>query len=92
VLSSLPWQYVCIWFKNRGYAVTDVNIYPPVIHSVIYRQRQSKRGMTLRKRLKSRGVFPNDESIVKLLYVVRHSVTRRWPRAMRNGKQHCISL
>lgn len=41
---------------------------------------------TLRKRLKTRGVFPNDESIVKLLYVALQNIAKQWARPMRDWK------
>jgi putative transposase len=37
--------------------------------------------MQLRKALKTRGHFPNDEAALKLLYLVLRNITRRWQRA-----------
>jgi transposase-like protein len=36
--------------------------------------------MQLRKALKTRGHFPNDEAALKLLYLVLRNITRRWQR------------
>ena len=41
---------------------------------------------TLWKRLKTRGVFPNDESIVKMLYLALHNVAQKWTRPIRDWK------
>jgi putative transposase len=42
--------------------------------------------MQLRKALKTRGHFPNDEAALKLLYLVLRNVTRRWSLAARDWK------
>ena len=41
---------------------------------------------TLRQRLKTRGVFPNDEAIVKRLSVALHNIAKRWTRPIRDWK------
>ena len=41
---------------------------------------------TLRKRLKTRGVFPNDESIVKVLYLALQGIAKRWTQPIRDWK------
>jgi putative transposase len=43
--------------------------------------------MQLRKALKTRGHFPNDEAALKLLYLVLRNITRRWQRAPRDWKE-----
>ncbi len=42
--------------------------------------------MQLRKALKTRGHFPNDEAALKLLYLVLRNITTRWRRAPRDWK------
>jgi putative transposase len=42
--------------------------------------------MQLRKALKTRGHFPNDEAALKLMYLVLRNITRRWRRAPREWK------
>jgi transposase-like protein len=32
------------------------------------------------------GVFPNDESVVKVLYLALHNVTKKWTRLIRDRK------
>ena len=61
--------------------------YPPAIRRVIYTTNAIESlNYTLRKRLKTRGVFPNDESIVKVLYLALQQVAKRWTRPIRDWK------
>jgi putative transposase len=61
--------------------------YPPAIRRVIYTTNAIESlNYTLRKRLKTRGVFPNDESIVKVLYLALHNVAKKWTRPIRDWK------
>jgi putative transposase len=61
--------------------------YPAEIRRVIYTTNAIESlNYTLRKRLKTRGVFPNDESIVKVLYLALHNVAKKWTRPIRDWK------
>jgi len=61
--------------------------YPPAIRRVIYTTNAIESlNYTLRKRLKTRGVFPNDESIVKVLYLALQNVAKKWTRPVRDWK------
>jgi len=61
--------------------------YPPSIRRVIYTTNAIESlNYTLRKRLKTRGVFPNDESIVKVLYLALQNVAKKWTRPIRDWK------
>ena len=61
--------------------------YPPAIRRVIYTTNAIESlNYTLRKRLKTRGVFPNDESIVKVLYLALQHVAKKWTRPIRDWK------
>lgn len=61
--------------------------YVPAIWRVIYTATAIESlNCTLRKRLKTRGVFPNDESIVRVLYLALQSVAKRWTRSIRGWK------
>ena len=61
--------------------------YPPAIRRVMYTTNAIESlNYTLRQRLKTRGVFPNDESIVKLLYVALQNIAKRWTRPIRDWK------
>jgi putative transposase len=61
--------------------------YPPAIRRVIYTTNAIESlNYTLRKRLKTRGVFPNDESVVKVLYLALQNVAKKWTRPIRDWK------
>jgi transposase-like protein len=61
--------------------------YPPAIRRVVYTTNAIESlNYTLRKRLKTRGVFPNDESVVKVLYLALQNVAKKWTRPIRDWK------
>ena len=61
--------------------------YPPAIRRVIYTTNAIESlNYSLRKRLKTRGVFPNDESLVKVLYLALQHVAKKWTRPIRDWK------
>ena len=41
---------------------------------------------TLRRVLKNRGAFPNDDSILKILYLAINRVAKKWTMPIRNWK------
>ena len=41
---------------------------------------------TLRKLLKTRGALPNDDSIVKILYLAINRVAKKWTMPIRDWK------
>jgi transposase-like protein len=61
--------------------------YPPAIRRVIYTPNACESlNSTLRKRLKTRGVFPNDEAISKVLDLALQNVAKKWTRPIRDWK------
>jgi putative transposase len=61
--------------------------YPPAIRRVVYTTNAIESlNYTLRKRLKTRGIFPNDESIMKVLYLALQNVAKKWTRPIRDWK------
>src|ERR671939_274149 len=61
--------------------------YPPAIRRVIYTTNAIESvNYSLRKRLKTRGVFPNDEAIVKLLYMGLQHVAKKWTQPIPEWK------
>jgi putative transposase len=61
--------------------------YPPAIRRVMYTTNTIESlNYSLRKRLKTRGAFPNDASIMKLLYLALQHVAKRWTRPIRDWK------
>jgi len=61
--------------------------YPPDIRKVIYTTNTIESlNMSLRKVTKTRGSFPNDEAMFKLLYLALNNITKRWTRPIQNWK------
>jgi transposase-like protein len=61
--------------------------YPPAIRRVIYTTNAIESlNYSLRKVLKGRGAFPNDESIVKLLYMGLQHVAKKWTQPIPEWK------
>ena len=61
--------------------------YPPEIRRVIYTTNAIESlNFTLRKRLKTRGAFPNDEAIIKVVYLALQQIAKRWTRPIRDWK------
>lgn len=61
--------------------------YPPEIRKVIYTTNAIESlNYSLRKVLKNRGAFPNDESITKLLYLAIRNIAKRWTMPIHNWK------
>jgi len=62
--------------------------YPLPIRRILYTTNAIESlHMQLRKALKTRGHFPNDEAATKLIYLVLRNVTARWQRGPRDWKQ-----
>jgi hypothetical protein len=61
--------------------------FPPEIRRVIYTTNAIESlNYSMRKVLKNRGAFPNDESILKLLYLGLNRVAKRWTMQIWNRK------
>jgi transposase-like protein len=61
--------------------------YPPEIRKVIYTTNAIESlNYSLRKVLKNRGAFPNDESIMKLLYLAIQKISKKWTMPIRDWK------
>jgi len=62
--------------------------YPAEIRKVIYTTNAIESlNMSLKKVIKSRGSFPNDDSVFKLLYLALRNATRKWSMPIRNWKR-----
>jgi len=66
--------------KRRNWArVTPFFNYPPEIRKLIYTTNMIESyNRQLRKVTKGKAVFPNDESLLKMLYLVTQDVMLRW--------------
>jgi transposase-like protein len=61
--------------------------YSPEIRKVIYTTNAIESlNYTLRRVLKNRGAFPNDDSILKILYLAINRVAKKWTMPIRNWK------
>ena len=59
----------------------------PAIRKVIYTTNAIESlNYSLRKVLKNRGAFPNDESIQKILYLALQNASKKWNRPIRDWK------
>lgn len=61
--------------------------FPPEIRKVIYTTNAIESlNMTLRKVTKTRGSFPNDEALMKLLYLALRNIAKKWTMPVHNWK------
>ena len=62
--------------------------FPPEIRRVIYTTNALESvNARLRKILKARGQFPNDEAATKLIWLVLRNITKKWERAAPTWRQ-----
>jgi putative transposase len=74
------------WRKNWE-RITPLFSYPPDIRRAIYTTNAIESvNMSLRKVTKNRGSFPNDESMLKLLYLALRNISKKWTMPIRNWK------
>ena len=70
-----------LWRRHWS-RVEPVFQYPPAIRRLLYTTNAIESlNMQLRKSLKTRGHFPNDEAALKLLYLALRNVMQKWRRA-----------
>ena len=61
--------------------------YPPAIRKVVYTTNAIESlNYSLRKIVKGRGAFPNDEAVRKLLYLGLREAAKKWKRPIRDWK------
>ena len=74
------------WRRNWE-RLTPLFSYPPDIRKAIYTTNAIESvNMSLRKVTKNRGSFPNDESMIKLLYLALQNIEKKWTMPIRNWK------
>jgi transposase-like protein len=67
--------------------LTPLFSYPPAIRKAIYTTNAIESvNMSLRKVTKNRGSFPNDEPMIKLLYLALQNIEKKWTMPIRNWK------
>ena len=74
------------WRRNWEH-LTPFFAYSPEIRKVIYTTNAIESlNMLLRKVTKNRGSFPNDDSMLKLLYLALNNIARKWTMPIRDWK------
>ena len=72
----VDWQRLTVFFD-----------YSPEIRKVIYTTNAIESlNYSLRKLLKTRGAFPNDEAIIKIIYLAIHRVAKKWTMPIRDWR------
>ena len=80
------------WRRNWGEIATFFK-YPPEIRKLIYTTNMIESyNRQLRKVTKGKAVFPNDESLLKMLYLVTQDVILRWTGRIHNWGQVLLQL
>ena len=65
--------------QRHGDQLTPFFAFPPAIRRIIYTTNAVESlHMSLRKIIKTRGSFPNEEAALKLLYLALRNVTKKW--------------
>jgi len=74
------------WRRNWE-RLTPLFSYPPEIRKAIYTTNAIESvNMSLRKVTKNRGSFPNDDSMLKLLYLALRNISKKWTMPIHNWK------
>ena len=74
------------WRRNWA-RITPFFDYPPEIRKVIYTTNAIESiNMSLRKIIKNRCSFPNDDAVCKLLYLALNNISKKWSMPIRDWK------
>jgi transposase-like protein len=80
------------WQRNLE-RISTMYQFSPEIRRLIYTTNPIESfNRQLRKVTKNRGVFPNDDSVLKLLYLAVEEITRKWTMKLRNWNQILAQL
>ena len=75
-------------WRNNWERLSVLFDYPPQIRKVIYTTNAIESvNASLRKVTKTRRSFPNDESVMKVLYLALHQISKKWTMPIRDWKQ-----
>lgn len=79
---------ISLSWRNNWERLSVFFDYPPQIRKVIYTTNAIESlNASLRKVTKTRKSFPNDESVMKLLYLALHDISQKWTMPIRDWKQ-----
>ncbi len=74
-------------WQNHWSNLTHFFAYPPEIRKVIYTTNAIESlNRSLRKIIKSKGAFPSDEAVTKVLYLALKNASKKWTRPLQNWK------
>jgi putative transposase len=74
-------------WRNNWPRVIPFFAHPPEIRKVIYTTNAVESlNMSLRKVTKARASFPNDEAVLKLLYLALRNIAKKWTMPVQNWK------
>jgi transposase-like protein len=74
-------------WRNNWTGIVPFFAFPADIRKAIYTTNAIESlNRSLRKVLKTKGVFPNDDAIMKQLYLALHRISQRWTMPIRNWK------
>ena len=88
---SLKWDgkfpMIAKSWRSNWTRVIPFFAHPAEIRKVIYTTNAIESlNMSLRKVTKTRGSFPNDEAVSKLLYLALRNIEKKWTRAVSDWK------
>lgn len=80
------------WRKNWAELATFFK-YPPEIRKIIYTTNMIESyHRQLRKVTKGKSVFPNDDALLKMLYLATQDITRKWTGRVQNWGRILLQL
>jgi len=79
---------ISLSWRNNWERLSTFYDYPPQIRKVIYTTNAIESlNASLRKVTKTRRSFPNDEAVMKVLYLALHNIAKKWTMPIRDWKQ-----
>ena len=80
-------------WRNNWDELSTFFKYPPEIRKIIYTNNSMESyNRQLRKVTKSKSIFPNDESLLKILYLATVDITKKWTQGIRGWAQILAQL
>ncbi|NSB12647.1 transposase-like protein [Clostridium beijerinckii] len=80
-------------WRNNWDELSTFFKYPPEIRKIIYiTNAMESYNHQLRKVTKSKSIFPNDESLLKILYLATIDITKKWTQGIKGWAQILAQL
>ena len=75
-----------IWIRHWEHVIPIFD-YPMAIRKVIYTTNAIESlNRSLRKVIKTKAVFPNEDSVLKLMYLAMRNISKRWTKPVKDWK------